>query len=85
MCGLVNIATGAWARFTGWDVMCFGRMRENMFFGTQTGAIMEANRTGTDNGKPYVATLVGGWEMFSSQYDHDGVAAGAGLVCSARG
>ena len=66
-CGVVNIATGAWARFTGWDVMCFGRMRENMFFGTQTGAIMEANRTGMDNGKAYTATLVGGWEMFSSQ------------------
>ena len=66
-CGIVNVATGAWARFTGWDVMCFGRMRENMFFGTQAGTIMQAERTGTDNGKPYVATLVGGWEMFSSQ------------------
>jgi hypothetical protein len=25
--GAVNIATGAWARFTGWDAMCFGRLR----------------------------------------------------------
>ena len=37
-----------------------------MLFGTQTGQVMLADRTGYDNGAPYVATLVGGWEMFSS-------------------
>ena len=66
-CGLVNVATGAWARYTGWDAMCFGRIRGDMFFGTQTGAIMEANKTGMDNGQQYTAVMVGGWEMFSSQ------------------
>ena len=66
-CGVINVETGAWARYTGWDAMCFGRMHGGMFFGTQTGEIMEANVTGTDNGKSYTATLVGGWEMFSSQ------------------
>ena len=65
-CLVVNAATGAWARFTGWDAMCFTRMRGDMFFGTQTGQIMQADRTGYDNGMPYVATLVGGWEMFAS-------------------
>ena len=53
---VVNAATGAWARFTGWDAMCFVRMRGDMFFGTQTGKIMQADRTGYDNGLPYVAT-----------------------------
>jgi hypothetical protein len=66
-CAVVNIATGAWARFVGWDVMCFVRMRGDMFFGTQTGTIMQADRTGYDNGVPYTATMVGGWEMFQSQ------------------
>ena len=42
------------------------RMRGDMFFGTQDGRIMQADRTGYDNGMPYVATLVGGWEMFQS-------------------
>jgi hypothetical protein len=65
--GAVNIATGAWARVTGWDAMCFGRMRADMFFGTQAGKIIQAERTGTDDGSPYVASMVGGWEMFSSQ------------------
>jgi hypothetical protein len=60
-CALVNIATGAWARFVGWDATCFVRMRADMFFGTQDGIIMQADRTGYDDGKPYLATLVGGW------------------------
>jgi hypothetical protein len=65
-CLVVNAATGAWARFTGWDAMCFMRMRGDMFFGTQTGQIVQADRTGYDLGLPYVAVLVGGWEMFAS-------------------
>jgi len=65
-CLVVNAATGAWARFTGWDCMCFMRMRGDMFFGTQLGVVMQADRGGYDDGKPYVATLVGGWEMFQS-------------------
>ena len=36
-CLVTNAATGACARFTGWDAMCFMRMRGDMFFGTQSG------------------------------------------------
>jgi hypothetical protein len=60
-CAIVNIATGAWARFVGYDATCFIRMRADLFFGTQDGVIMQADRTGYDDGQPYVATLVGGW------------------------
>ena len=65
-CLAVNSATGAWCRFTGWDAMCWIRMSGDMFFGTQDGIIMQADRGGYDDGLPYVATLVGGWEMFQS-------------------
>ena len=41
-------------------------MRGDMFFGTQDGRIMQADRTGYDDGMPYTATLVGGWEVFQS-------------------
>jgi hypothetical protein len=37
-----------------------------MFFGTQNGIVMQADRTGYDDGMPYVAVLVGGWETFQS-------------------
>ena len=65
-CLAVNAATGAWARFTGWDATCFMKMRGDMFFGTQDGYIMQADRGGYDDGVPYVATMVGGWEMFQA-------------------
>ena len=66
LCLVTNLATGAHARFTGWDAMCFIRMYGDAFFGDQHGRIMQMDRTGYDNGKPYIATLVGGWEMFQS-------------------
>jgi hypothetical protein len=65
-CAVVNAATGAWARFVGYDATCFMRMRDDMFFGTQGGIVMQADRTGYDDGQPYLATLVGGWEVFQS-------------------
>jgi hypothetical protein len=65
-CLVTNSSTGAWSRYTGWDARCWLRLRGDMFFGTRDGRIMQADRTGYDNGKPYVATLVGGWEMFQS-------------------
>ena len=45
-CLVTNAATGAHARFTGWDAMCWLRQNENMFFGTQTGQIMQADKGG---------------------------------------
>lgn len=65
-CLAANNATIAWSRFTGWDATCWLRLGENMFFGTQDGFIMQMDRTGKDDGQPYVATLVGGWELFQS-------------------
>jgi hypothetical protein len=75
-CLLANNVTGAWARFTNWDATCFIRMRGDMFFGTQDGAIMQADRAGYDTlwdnfsgrfeNNAYVATLVGGWEVFGA-------------------
>ena len=65
-CGVANTSTVAWARYVGWDATCFCRMRGDMFFGTQDGYIQQADRTGYDDGVPYIATVVGGWEMFQS-------------------
>lgn len=66
MCAAVNTATVGWCRVVGWDATCFVRMRGDMFFGTQDGIIMQADRSGYDDGAPYVCTLVGGWEMFGA-------------------
>jgi len=66
VCLAQNNATGAFGRALGWDAMCFMRLGADMFFGTQDGKIMQADRTGYDDGVPYVATLVGGWETLQS-------------------
>lgn len=65
-CLVVNAATGAWARFTNWDAVCFLRLGGDMFFGTQDGKIVQADKGGYDLGMPYTATLVGGWEVFNA-------------------
>jgi hypothetical protein len=65
-CGVVNTATLAWGRFT-WDATCFMKLRDAMFFGTQDGIIMQADRSGYDDGKPYVCTMVGSWGIFGQQ------------------
>jgi hypothetical protein len=70
-CLAMNATTGAFARAVGWDATCFLRMRGDFFFGTQDGIVMQAERTGYDDGNhrklPYVCTLVGGWETFQAR------------------
>jgi len=71
LCAVINLATGAWARFVGWDATCWIKLRGELYFGTQSGIVMAADRTGYDDGNhakiPYVATLVGGWGALRSQ------------------
>lgn len=66
-CAVINTGTGAWARLPGIDALCFIRMREDLFFGTQDGIVMQAERTGYEDGIPYLASLVGGWSTFQQQ------------------
>jgi hypothetical protein len=68
-CLVTNNTSNAWCRFS-WPATCFIRLREDMFFGTDKGIIMLADRTGYDDGAPYVCTLVGGWELFRSGGAH---------------
>jgi hypothetical protein len=62
--GCANSATGAWGRIVGWDATCWIYLGGRMYFGTTDGKVMEANRTGYDDGVPYTAIMVGGWELF---------------------
>lgn len=65
-CAAANNVTGAWCRCVGWDATCFVRLRADMFFGTQDGLIQQMQRTGYDDGVPYVATIVGGWDVLQT-------------------
>jgi hypothetical protein len=65
-CFVVNIRTGAWTRYTGWNVQCLGLLNDRMFFGTRTGLILEAELGSSDNGKPYTAAMIPLHEDFGS-------------------
>jgi len=53
-----NARTGAWTKFTGWDVTCLCVFDGRLFYGTRQGKVIEAYITGLDQGSPYTATFV---------------------------
>jgi hypothetical protein len=50
---VTNARTGAWASFTGWNVLCTRTFQDRMFFGSDSGKIVEAEVTGSDQGVAY--------------------------------
>jgi len=63
---VVNTRTNAWARYIGWDVQTTHLFNSGLFFGTAEGRIMAAEKTGSDDGVPYLATMVGDYNHFGS-------------------
>jgi hypothetical protein len=64
-CFVVNVQTGGWTKYTGWDTRCLGLFGEWAYFGTATGTVMKAEVSGADDGQPYECAVV--W-----QFDHLG-------------
>jgi hypothetical protein len=50
VCFVANLETGAWCKFTGWDVHCLGMLASKVFFGGEEGGVFECESGGTDNG-----------------------------------
>ncbi|MGL4310623.1 MAG: hypothetical protein ACRCSU_09065, partial [Paracoccaceae bacterium] len=55
---VANARTGAWCRYTGWDVRCGVVSNESLFFGTDAGLVMQAEDGGNDNGTQYTGIYV---------------------------
>ncbi len=55
---VANARTGAWTRFTGWDVTCMCVYDGRLFFGSKNGKVIEAYVTGMDEGLPFTASFV---------------------------
>jgi hypothetical protein len=53
-----NVRTGAWAPFTGWNVTCMQVFNNRLFFGSDSGKIVEAEVTGSDQGAAYTCNCV---------------------------
>jgi hypothetical protein len=65
-CYVVNLLTGAWARYTGWDLSCSIEVGGLVYFGSPGGGVFIAEAGGTDDGEPYLSTFIG-------RYDHLGM------------
>lgn len=59
-----NTRTGAWARFTGWDIRALHIYNNRLFFGTRDGYIVEGEVTGADMGSPYSAVVIPKFQDF---------------------
>jgi hypothetical protein len=56
---VVNLQTGAWSRFTGWDAQCMAYFDGNGYFGASDSAVYLANTTGSDAGANYTCVYLG--------------------------
>ncbi len=74
---VVNLLTGAWAKYAGWDVSALADMGNLVYVGTPSGGVFIAEASGSDDGAPYFSTCVG-------LYDHLGMPAVSKTVKMAR-
>lgn len=58
----VNLQTGAWSRFTGWDTQCLAVFNNYGYFGDGTDAVFLMDSGGSDNGSPYTCAYLGQFE-----------------------
>jgi len=52
-CFVANARTGAWCRFTGWDVQCSTIYNDTLYFGQEDATIWQAEDTGSDQTAEY--------------------------------
>lgn len=55
---VANARTGAWCRYTGWDVRCGATANGLLYFATNAGLVLEGETGGNDNGSQYTGKYV---------------------------
>ncbi len=55
---VVNAETGAWCRFTGWNILCMEVFEGRLYFGSVDGAVFIANVGGNDDGATYTGSVI---------------------------
>jgi len=66
-CLVVNLETGAWAKYTGWDVRSLCVFQGQAYFGTTTSQVFLAEAGGLDNGASYECRMGGLFEPLGQQ------------------
>lgn len=66
-CFVVNLQTGAWSQYSGWDTRCFALHDDQVYFGSNDGTIKKAEVGGWDDvSTPYTAKYAGSWDHLGS-------------------
>lgn len=63
---VVNLKTGAWAVWTGWDVIAMAERAGQVYFGTSGGAIQQAESGSLDDGSSYLCRFAMGYDHIQS-------------------
>jgi hypothetical protein len=63
-CFVVNLETGAWSRFTGWNAEAIAVLGDSLHFSTGVD-IFEADTGGQDNGSPFVCKMCGSFSTLT--------------------
>lgn len=66
-CFVINLETGGWGVYTGWDTRCLVLHDSAVFFGTNDGTILEAEVGGNDDGVPYYCKAAFAWDHCGSE------------------
>jgi hypothetical protein len=72
-CYVVNLLTGAWAKYTGWDVSALVDVGNLVYVGSPGGGVFIAEAGGTDDGEPYFSTFVGLYDHLKTPTVHKSV------------
>lgn len=64
---IMNINTGAWCRFTGWDGQCFTVYNGSLYFGGTDGIVYHADTGYTDNSSAIVCETQTAWNYFGDR------------------
>jgi hypothetical protein len=78
---VANARTGAWCRYTGWDVRCGAVASDLLFFGSDDGIVYKGESGGTDAGSAYVARYVPKFSDLGTPERK--MAMHAGIICRA--
>jgi hypothetical protein len=63
---VVNLETGAWAKYVGWDVQSVCSFDGKVFFGTSGGKVLIGEQGASDDGQPYVCRMASTFESMDS-------------------
>jgi hypothetical protein len=77
---VANARTGAWARYTNWDVRCAAVAADELYFGSNDGVVYRAEVGGVDAGEAYTGIWV---PKFSTRGPHNKFLARARIIAKA--